>query len=544
MNKFFNKSCTMAAMIVVSAAAAFSSSDAMAADQSITLNEPLTITMQNNLETFTFVAPDSGTLFIETDTWTLFDHTGNNILFTNPEGTAQVPYAGNRERGVKGWTYVYNVTKGTTYYFTVKEELVMDPITFTFIMQKEALAPKVTWVYPDDGADTPYNLALAPELQLTFNLPKVTCDGVYMIYQTEQGEKKFQLDYTIIEYDSSWRINIMSAYNQIGDEIIKNSTFYVQIVNPMANGLHVTGDYVDGENVMIPYKYVPMAVSTKYSWPNPFITFWPEGDPAGIAWIEFSQPLMPIEQLDKDHFECGIYAGNDRESEDGMTPLAKPKLSVEGNTLYIDFTGVSRPCDKSVVTVIISGILSQDNLPIFYNGNNAIDVELTYQRLEPIELVYELTPGSGSDIYGVKEIELWISNDTFNHLEFTGFTFSNGEASEIVAYEACRIIPDDYDPSYTLIYIPVPAPVASWSDVTLSADSRSLDGKDYTLTATYYNSNPSSGVDGIGEEAANEWTVFNLQGINVLNTKNHDDLNNLPAGIYIVNGRKIVIGNR
>lgn len=38
------------------------------------------------------------------------------------------------------------------------------------------------------------------------------------------------------------------------------------------------------------------------------------------------------------------------------------------------------------------------------------------------------------------------------------------------------------------------------------------------------------------------YSVFNLQGVNVLNTKDADEIRNLNSGIYIVNGRKILIG--
>lgn len=37
------------------------------------------------------------------------------------------------------------------------------------------------------------------------------------------------------------------------------------------------------------------------------------------------------------------------------------------------------------------------------------------------------------------------------------------------------------------------------------------------------------------------YQVFNLQGINILNTMELDRINSLPAGLYIVNGKKILI---
>lgn len=53
----------------------------------------------------------------------------------------------------------------------------------------------------------------------------------------------------------------------------------------------------------------------------------------------------------------------------------------------------------------------------------------------------------------------------------------------------------------------------------------------------------TAGVEEIVPEGVENETfnVFNLNGVNVLTTKDKSDLNNLPKGIYIVNGKKIAI---
>lgn len=45
---------------------------------------------------------------------------------------------------------------------------------------------------------------------------------------------------------------------------------------------------------------------------------------------------------------------------------------------------------------------------------------------------------------------------------------------------------------------------------------------------------PAANVDGV-------YNVFNLQGINVLNTTNYSDVNSLPKGLYIVNNHKVLV---
>lgn len=52
-------------------------------------------------------------------------------------------------------------------------------------------------------------------------------------------------------------------------------------------------------------------------------------------------------------------------------------------------------------------------------------------------------------------------------------------------------------------------------------------------------SNGSSGVENVEVETVADGPVYNLQGIKVLNTSTN--MNELPAGIYIVNGKKVII---
>ena len=50
-----------------------------------------------------------------------------------------------------------------------------------------------------------------------------------------------------------------------------------------------------------------------------------------------------------------------------------------------------------------------------------------------------------------------------------------------------------------------------------------------------------AGIEDIiaGEETS--WTVYNMTGVKVLDTENAEDLNNLPKGIYIINGNKVIV---
>ena len=60
------------------------------------------------------------------------------------------------------------------------------------------------------------------------------------------------------------------------------------------------------------------------------------------------------------------------------------------------------------------------------------------------------------------------------------------------------------------------------------------------LTLVYTIDN-TTGVTLVGVDKDGLYRVYNLQGVNVLNTPNASELNNLAHGIYLVNGKKVVI---
>ena len=51
--------------------------------------------------------------------------------------------------------------------------------------------------------------------------------------------------------------------------------------------------------------------------------------------------------------------------------------------------------------------------------------------------------------------------------------------------------------------------------------------------------NPTTGVDGVGSETS--FNVFNLQGVKVMENAKASSLKSLPEGIYIVNGKKVMV---
>ena len=78
--------------------------------------------------------------------------------------------------------------------------------------------------------------------------------------------------------------------------------------------------------------------------------------------------------------------------------------------------------------------------------------------------------------------------------------------------------------------------------ITFSMQTFYLDnaqGSDF-IEAKYVVDPNCSGIEGVDAESG-LFTVYNLQGILVLRDASADELKALPAGIYIVNGKKVAL---
>lgn len=521
------------------------------ADTQIEEGMPFTVDFKNNNEIFVFTAPETGTLYVDVTPYhTPYDGgVHGNFLFSDPECQQVINPVGAPQALTNGYRYTFRVEAGKNYYCSLYHEMLLESRTFVFTMSAEAIKPFVTMVYPPCGEDVYYDFALGIELQVNFNMSNVECSGVVMNYTTVSGEEKsIDVDYYKLEIDNSWRIDVKRAIDNVKDELERGCKFSIVIKNVKGDGEGPTGQYAVGNDIVLPYVYTPMTVAVKSTWPETFLSYWPEGDPAGIATIEFDGPLAPLADQPKagpnsDGFSFQIHEGNDIESETGFQLLPDGKVTIEGNVLTLDFTGVTRkfvnPADE-VVTILVQQLMDANGFNTYYGGSNQIAQEIKYKDLEQITLSYELTPMSGS-LANTAEIELWIANETFEHVDFEGFAFECGDNSVVVSIEECTVTPDPEDANnYTLIYIPVPEIAKTSPNVTLKAVMTSLDGNEYSLTAAYENpvtDDPdTSGVSGIEAENGPA-VIYNLQGIQVKN-------NNLPAGIYIINGKKVMVSNK
>ena len=61
------------------------------------------------------------------------------------------------------------------------------------------------------------------------------------------------------------------------------------------------------------------------------------------------------------------------------------------------------------------------------------------------------------------------------------------------------------------------------------------------VSYSYIFKDQKAGIDSVTLPDEGNYKVYNLQGVNVLNTKDASRINDLPSGIYVINGKKYQI---
>ena len=71
----------------------------------------------------------------------------------------------------------------------------------------------------------------------------------------------------------------------------------------------------------------------------------------------------------------------------------------------------------------------------------------------------------------------------------------------------------------------------------IDMNNKKVDG----ITLKYTVENDGTGIDNVLDSSIEKWVVYNITGVKVLETNNAAQVSALPAGLYIVNGAKVII---
>lgn len=482
-----------------------------------------------------FVAPSSGTLIAtSTDTYTLqpyrerlsdMESEGNAIGFVldNPYGAKQ---------------YHFDVVEGTTYYFYIAFS--MSQFTFRLTMdagegiELTKSTPEVgSTISISDGAliSLQFNRAvnLDPTAQIIAGNSIATADinGQNNIYSLEIKQPLFDWlqDGTLKGGDKvKVRINNVTAAEDASVVYGTDGTLEIEYT---VGGMPITLQSAENTSGIFKSYYLE-------SDPTSVVTLTFDGDVASAnASLSFGSP-----EVEGDFYN------------ETLTPV------IEGNTIKVSLANVIRTPDNMVssgtnygnMTLTVSRVVDTTGQFAYSDTQGSVGAfSFTFSDLEVVtaDVISEFTPASGANLDDVATIEIWITDE--NKLQYDGvlFTFTDDNEERIdliVANDQITKEADPYDADAAILTVPVPTiPEGGWYVAVSLYNLTSADGYDHSdqVYAEYLAGNTA--INNIFGDEVSEYTVYNTNGVLVLHTTSRDEVNNLPNGIYIINGKKFLI---
>ena len=178
---------------------------------------------------------------------------------------------------------------------------------------------------------------------LTFNLPVTSDQWAYLKVgnypqdpengkvEVRSGNNTEQLILNIKEYLTVWK---EEGRYKAGDPVTLTLTgVKSRGENPIVYG-------TDGTLVLKWTAPGDLHKNTGITAPDPFLSYWLPGDERGIMVLDFDYPLMTMEDGQTATVSFSIGSADLGDAYQGQLP--QDKISVDGQKLYIDFTGVRR----------------------------------------------------------------------------------------------------------------------------------------------------------------------------------------------------------
>lgn len=294
----------------------------------------------------------------------------------------------------------------------------------------------------------------------------------------------------------------------------------------------------------------PTSMTTFNSWYMP-------NDESGVVTLKFDGEVnMEADNMPKARLTYG-----DIEKENGLYIEDVEVKAIDNNTIAIDFRNKLRrhkdmlTIDETftVMTLSISNVHGKDGQYSYSSGSSSIgSYAYVYDYKEVKYMVMsDFTPYTSSSkpapIDGVKNIEIWLSEDGARKMTYSGVwfitTYEGKQDTTLVEKNDLQIEADPTDATATIINVAVPELNADENSnviVTL-ADVITPDGVDHSnaYTAVYYTSG-STGIENISTDMGNN-DVYGIDGILIKKNADASDIKNLKKGTYIINKKKVCL---
>ncbi len=435
---------------------------------------------------------------------------------------------------------------GQTYYLYSSFTMMESTLTIT-----EGVAPlEVISVSPSLGEGEYFSASKNYTVTVGFNAP-ITVGNSLLV----AGEQEFRVSnrasgpYVTCDVASV----IMDLYHN--GSANKGDVVTLRLVNVADNS---DSSNIYGENGQVDVDFVLAAKPAELlsvtnadmtNAENPFLSYYKKGDERGIFTFEFDSPVSA------DNAVARLTYGSP-DSEDLTIYMEELTGVADGNTVSFDFTGkLRRPIDMlpgstadtqpSALSIAFISMYSEDGQWVYTgNSTNPSGFALSF-AISTLQytIAADFTPGRGSNLEAGKEMEIWVMNGIY--METSGVRFdymSAGNPSSVTVLVSDITVEKDgtTDMLYTFKIPEMNADAGSVVTLTFT-DLEFADGVDHSneLTAEFVGS--TSGVADVETDGNNVVTVYNSTGVCVLNKADRSTLNSLPKGLYVVNGKKVMI---
>ena len=457
-------------------------------------------------------------------------------------------------------------------------------------LDKECLkAAEYTHSYVTDGESFSLNVEAGQTYYLflgfamsdgTFKLTMNTDNSIKLLSATPQDGSMFDLSeggLVSVQFNQAVQVaSVMINSNQTMTEIpynVQNNSVAIDIKDRIytliEKGNLKTGDkfsiILDGISALSDEKIIygedgtlvltyelgetPISLeSTRNVENNPFLSYWMENDEKGIIVLNFNGELQPNKDREKEAIAT-ITAG-ELESGAGGYYYEEVPYTVKGKQILIDFTGKLRQAKQMLspefypefVTIKVKDIRGANGKLVYIPGKGglgsyAFDMPYKEVKADPIS---EFTPGANSELDKVESIEIWVTD--YNTIKHDGVLFvcENGSKKDSVVVKDFKAQPDpNYEGAY-LLNVQVPAKVkANKGNVTVTfLHLQCIDGIDHSadLTAKY---TVATAIEHLLNDKKHN-VIYNINGAKTSAKR----LQELPDGLYIVNGKKCLIRNK
>ena len=324
----------------------------------------------------------------------------------------------NVAEGENGFVVTFLVKEGSSYYLKLSS---LVPYTAVFSLDAGAtVTPAITNIEPVPGtAYDATNFRNYMNIVVTPNNPSV--DSVYINYTGTDGVTVNEKIEGVEFGGDALRIPTDVIVNAVDNRLLEEGTYFTLTINGlMADGMYVEenlmtagASFVEmGENghVVIRYTYGQPVTLQNDVLPSPFLQWWAPGSEDAIAKLTFSGDIKAETDYEVSVSEGQIIPGAINGGEDELASVVIPKdnISIEGNVLFINFSGVDMTSIKpGQATVLITGLQGTNGLYVQYGGQELYTGYVTMTEAEvPANTVKAITPANNTNIEANDEGEL------------------------------------------------------------------------------------------------------------------------------------------